>query len=104
MKHTIDTGLDRTLSKKAIEKAMDAYKARFADYDPRFDWTGDDRGEFSFSAKGIKLQGNIVVRDRQVDVDMHVPLLFRVFQGKAMDVIEEQVNLWVEKAKRGELT
>ena len=104
MKHTIDTGLERTLSKKAIDKAMDAYKARFADYDPRFDWTGDDRGEFSFSAKGIKLQGTIVVRDQKVDVDMHVPLLFRVFQGKAMDVIEEQVRAWVEKAKRGELS
>lgn len=104
MKHTIDTGLDRTLSKKAIDKAMDAYKARFADYDPRFDWIADDRGEFSFSAKGIKLQGTIVVREEKVDVDMHVPLLFRVFQGRAMDVIEEHVNIWVEKAKRGELT
>jgi hypothetical protein len=103
MKHTIDTGIDRPLSKKAIEKAMDAYKARFAEYQPRFDWTADDRGEFSFNAKGIKLHGNIVVRDRAVDVDMHVPLLFRVFQGKAMDVIKEQVQLWVEKAKRGEL-
>lgn len=103
MKHTIDTGLDFSRSKKAIDKAMDAYKARFAEYSPRYEWTGEDRGEFSFSAKGVKLHGNIVVRDQKVDVDMHVPLLFRVFQGKAMDVIEEQVNLWVEKAKRGEL-
>lgn len=103
MKHTIDTGLDFARSKKAIDKAMEAYKARFSEYSPRYDWVEDDRGEFSFSAKGVKLSGTIVVRDRRVDVDMQVPLLFRVFQGKAMDVIEEQVKMWVEKARRGEL-
>jgi hypothetical protein len=103
MKHTIDTGLDQALSKKAIEKAMEAYSARFADYEPKFGWIGADRGEFSFNAKGVKLKGSIVVRDHQVDVDMQVPLLFRVFQGKAMGVIEEQVKLWVEKARRGEI-
>jgi hypothetical protein len=103
MKHTIDTGLDAALSKKAIDKAMDAYKTRFAAYQPRFDWMGEDHGEFSFQAKGVKLHGSIRVRERAIDVDMHVPLLFRVFQGKAMDVIEEQVRFWVEKAKRGEL-
>lgn len=104
MKKTIDTGLEPDLAKKAIDKAMDEYKARFAEYDPRFDWTGADRGEFGFNAKGVKLQGNIVVRDKKIDVDMHVPLLFRVFQGKAMTVIEDQVNVWVEKARRGELS
>lgn len=103
MKHTIETGLDKALSRKAIERAMDAYRARFVDYEPRFQWTGDDRGEFSFRAMGVTLHGQIVVRDRAVDVDMHVPLLFRVFQGKAMRVIEDQVNLWVGKARRGEI-
>lgn len=103
MKHTIDTGLDFARSKKAIDKAMDAYKERFSEYSPRYDWVGDDRGEFSFNAKGVKLNGTIVVREHKVDVDMNVPLLFRVFQGKAMSVIEDQVNIWVEKAKRGEL-
>jgi hypothetical protein len=104
MKHTIDTGLDKEMSKKAIDKAMDAYKADFAEYSPRFDWTSDDRGEFAFNAKGVKLNGNILVLDRKVEVDMHVPLLFRVFQSRAMKVIEDQVRMWVEKARRGELT
>jgi hypothetical protein len=103
MKHTIDTGLDKARSKLAIDKAMDQYKARFAEYNPRYDWTTDDSGEFSFSAKGVKLGGKIVVRDHKVDVDMDVPFLFRIFQGKAMEVIEEQVVFWVEKAKKGEL-
>ena len=103
MKHTIDTGLDRALSRTAIDRAMGAYKERFAAYSPRFEWTSDDRGEFGFEAKGVKLSGHIVVLDRKIDVDMQVPFLFKVFQGKAMEVIEEQVRVWVDKAKRGEI-
>jgi hypothetical protein len=103
VKHTIQTGLDLARSKVAIGKAMDAYKARFAEYNPRFDWTSDARGEFGFKAKGVALGGSIVVHDGQVDVDMEVPFLFRIFQGKAMEVIEDEVRLWVERAKKGEL-
>jgi hypothetical protein len=102
MKQTIDTNLDKARSKIAIGKAMDEYKKRFAEYAPRYDWTGDDVGEFSFSAKGVKLQGTIRVRDNKVDVDMDVPFLFRIFQGSAMKVIQEQVEHWVDKVKKGE--
>ena len=103
MKHTIDTNLDKARSKIAIDKAMDEYKRRFADYAPRYDWVNDDAGEFSFSAKGVKLEGTIRVRDQKVDVDMDVPFLFRIFQGSAMKVIQDQVELWVEKVKKGEV-
>lgn len=103
MKHTIDTGLNVPDSKRAIDKAMDAYKARFAEYNPRFGWVSDTAGEFGFSAKGVALGGKIVVREAKIDVDMEVPFLFRIFQGKAMEVIEEQVVHWVEKVKKGEI-
>jgi hypothetical protein len=103
VKHTIHTGLEQTLAKKAIDKAMDAYKARFADYNPRFDWTSADKGAFGFNAKGVALGGTVHVHDHKVDVEMEVPFLFKIFQGRAMQVIEEQVQLWVEKARRGEL-
>lgn len=103
MKQTIQTNLGVDLSKKAIGKAMDEYKARFAEYSPRFDWTSEERGEFGFSAKGVKLGGTIVVRENAADVEMEVPFIFKIFQGRAMKVIEDQVNLWIDKAKRGEL-
>jgi len=101
MKKTITSNLDRARSKIAIEKAMEDYKARFAEYSPRYDWTTDDAGEFSFNAKGIKLGGTIRVRDNFVDVDMEVPFLFRIFQSKALEVIQEQVELWVERVRTG---
>lgn len=103
MKQTIQTGLDIPNSKKAIDKAMEAYSARFAEYQPRFAWKGETLGEFGFSAKGLQLQGSMNVREGAIDVDMDVPFLLRVFQGKAMEVIQEQVSFWVEKVKKGEL-
>lgn len=102
MKKTIPTNLDKARSKIAIEKAMQAYKARFAEYSPRYEWTSDDAGEFGFDAKGIKLSGTIRIEDQQVDVEMEVPFLFKIFQGRAMKIIEDQVELWVEKVKNGE--
>lgn len=103
MKKTIDTGLNVPDSKRALTGAMNAYKERFAEYDPRFNWVSDTRGEFGFKAKGIEIGGSLEVRDKAVDVDMEVPFLFRIFQGKAMDVIREQVDLWVAKVKAGEV-
>ncbi len=103
MKHTIHTGLDLARSKVALDKAMESYKARFAEYNPRFSWTSETRGEFGFKARGVSLDGTLEVFDQKVDVEMEVPFLFRIFQGRAMGVIEDAVKEWVEKAKRGEI-
>ncbi len=103
MKHTIDTGLNVADSKRAIGHAMDAYKARFSEYSPRFEWVSDTLGEFGFKAKGVSLDGKMTVRDNRIDVEMDVPFLFKIFQGRAMDIIEEQVNLWIAKVKAGEV-
>ncbi len=51
----------------------------------------------------MKLEGTIHVRDNKVDVEMDVPFLFKIFQGSAMKVIQEQVERWVEKVKKGEV-
>lgn len=103
MKHTITTGLGLADSKRAIEKAMDAYRTRFHDYQPRFEWKTNNAGEFGFNAKGVKLGGTIVVHDHKIDVDMEVPFLFRIFQGKAMEVVTEEVQRWVDRVQRGEV-
>ena len=103
MKHTIDTGLELADSKRAIEKAMEAYQARFAEYSPRFSWKTASAGEFGFTAKGVEIGGTIVVHDHKIDVDMNVPFLFRIFQGRAMAVVTEEVQKWVDRVKRGEV-
>jgi len=103
MKHKIHHGLDLPLAKKAIDKAMEAYSARFADYHPTFEWLSENRGELSFKAKGVKVEGEIEIEGPEIYVDLEVPFILRIFKGKAMEVIEEEVNRWVEKARNGEL-
>ncbi len=103
LKHEIHHGLEPDLAKKAIDKAMEAYSARFADYNPRFEWKSDSRGELGFKAKGVSVDGSIEIVGSKILVDLDVPFLLRVFKGKAMDVIDREVKKWVEKARNGEI-
>ena len=103
VKHEIHHGLEPELARKAIDEAMKAYGERFAEYNPRFDWKTPDRGELSFSAKGVKVNGEIEIVGPKIQVDFHVPFLLRVFKGKAIDVIDREVKKWIEKARNGEL-
>ena len=61
------------------------------------------RVELAFTVKGKTLDGSLTVEPRKVVVQMDVPLLFRVFQGKAIDIIEREVQKWIDRAKSGEL-
>jgi hypothetical protein len=103
MKHKIHHGLDPELAKKACDKAMEAYSARFSDYNPTFRWKDDRRGELAFSAKGVTVKGEIEVQGPDIFVELEVPFILRIFKGKAMKVIDEEVKKWVEKARNGEL-
>lgn len=103
MKHEIHHGLEPDQAKKAIDKAMEAYSERFAEYNPRFNWVSDQKGELGFKAKGVSVDGTIEVAGPKILVDLQVPFLLRVFKGKAMDVIDREVKKWVEKARNGEI-
>jgi len=103
MKHRIRHGLELPMARKVIEKAMEGYAARFPDYHPRFVWRSDTVGELSFKAKGLSVAGDLEIIGPEVTVDIEVPFIFRVFKGKALKVIESEVNTWVAKANGGEL-
>ncbi|HHH30448.1 MAG TPA: hypothetical protein ENK57_19195 [Polyangiaceae bacterium] len=103
MKHRIHHGLDLDLAKRALDKAMEAYSARFADYNPMFEWQSETQARLGFKAKGVKVAGDIEVVGPEITVDLEVPFILRIFKGKAMDVIDKEVRAWVEKARNGEL-
>ncbi len=103
MKHEIHHGLSPDLAKKAVDKAMEAYSARFADYNPKFDWVSENKGRVGFKAKGVSVNGEIEIAGSKILVDLEVPFLLRVFRGKAIEVIDREVTAWVEKARNGEL-
>lgn len=103
MKHEIQHGLEPDLARKAIEKAMEAYSQRFAEYNPRFRWKSEYVGELGFKAKGVSVDGEIEIAGPKILVDLDVPFILRIFKGKAIEVIDREVKTWVAKARNGEI-
>ena len=103
MKHVIKHDLDQPTAKRAMDAAFDVYKTRFSDYNPQVAWQGDTRATISFRAKGVSIEGNIELHEREIHVELKVPFLLRPFTGKAVAVVEETVQEWVAKAKAGEV-
>lgn len=104
MKHSVPHDLSLELAKKAADAALQAYKARFSEYDPQITWVNDRLAEVNFRAKGLTMKGSFEIKETAVDMDMEVPLLLRPFKNKALEVIEEQIQKWIDKARRGELS
>ncbi len=103
MKHQIHHGLDLPLAKKAIDKAMEAYSARFSEFNPTFGWVTEHKGELGFKAKGVKVEGHVEIVGPEVYVDLDVPFILRIFKGRAIEIIDREVRSWVERARAGEL-
>lgn len=103
MEHRIDHDLEPELARKAIAKAIEAYTERFARYQPEANWTSSDQVKVGFTAKGMKLQGDVRIEPRAIVVDFQVPLLLRPFKGKAIDVIEQEVKNWIKRARDGQV-
>ena len=104
MKHLIAHDLDFGLAKEVAVRAFESYQKRFADYHPKMSWVGERDARIEFNVKGLKLQGSIGIAPRAIELDLDVPFVFRLFKSKAVDVIEREVRLWLDKAKRGELS
>jgi hypothetical protein len=102
--HEIAHDLDFDLAKLAAAKAAEAYQERFAEYDYKANWVRNDRVELSFTVMGKTLDGAMTVKARKLELELEVPLLFRPFRGKALEIIEREARMWIDKAKRGELS
>ncbi|RYE94213.1 MAG: hypothetical protein EOO75_02540 [Myxococcales bacterium] len=103
MKHSIKHDLDLATAKKVTEKAFDTYKAKFAEYNPTFSWASDSKADVAFKAKGITIAGSFTVLPTQIDFDLDVPFLLRPFQGKAVEIVDKEVQEWIQKAKNGQV-
>ena len=103
MKHVMPHDLPPELAKKAAEKAFDAYRERFAKYDPTLTWVSETQAEATFSAKGIILVGNMYLRPTEIAFELDVPFVFGMFRKKAMEIMERELRIWVAKAKAGEI-
>lgn len=103
MTHDIPHDLDFDLAKLAAEKAAVAYGERFAEYNYKHKWVSDKRVELEFTVMGKRLQGAMTVLAKKLQLELDVPFVFRPFRGKAIEIIEREARVWLDKAKRGEL-
>lgn len=104
MTHDIPHDLEFALAKLAAEGAAVAYKDRFGEYEYAAKWVSDARVELGFTVLGKRLEGAMTVKAKKIELELDVPLLFRPFRGKAIEIIEKEALLWLEKAKNGELS
>lgn len=103
MKHVVKHDLDLAVAKNVMEKAFGAYKEKFEKYNPTLNWTSEHRGDLAFEAKGAKIKGAVELKPGAIEIDLEVPFLLRPFTGKAVEVIEREIQKWVGKAKAGEV-
>ncbi len=101
MKHSVphDLGVER--AKKVTESAWASYSKKFSEYSPSLNWQSDTKAQIGFRAKGISLDGAIEIREKSIDLELEVPFLLKPFRGKAISVIEGEIQEWIGKAKAG---
>jgi len=103
MKHVVPHDLDEEKAQKVAQSAFDSYKKRFSDYNPTVTWSSPKRADIAFKVKGITLKGGVDIKPSSYELDLEVPFLLKPFKGKAISVIEEEINKWIGKAKAGQL-
>ncbi|HEY5959312.1 MAG TPA: polyhydroxyalkanoic acid system family protein [Polyangiaceae bacterium] len=99
MKHEIPHDLGQAKAREITDKALEAYRVRFAEYDPKLNWKTERSAEIGCTIKGMKIGGSIEVSERAITLDIDVPFLLRPFKGMAVDVIEGEIRKWLTQAK-----
>ena len=103
MKHVISHDLDLPTAKRVAERAFAEYQHRYARFDPQFSWATDRKAKVAFQAKGLKLEGAMEVAEREITLDLDIPFLLRPFRGRALEIIDREVQIWLDRAKAGKL-
>ena len=103
MKHEVPHDLELAVARRAVDKAFESYRGRFAEYSPTMTWVSERVAHAGFNAKGIKLTGTIEVLPKSIGLQLEVPFLLRIFKNKALQIIEDEIRVWVGKAKAGQL-
>ena len=104
MKHAIPHDLDHDLARRATRAALDSYAKDFAEYQPEGEWLDDDRATVRFTVMGRTISGRVQVTGADVQLELNsVPFIFRPFRKQAIEVIENEIRGWIQKARDGEL-
>ncbi|MBK8014358.1 MAG: polyhydroxyalkanoic acid system family protein [Deltaproteobacteria bacterium] len=104
MRHAVRHDLPPDLAKLTVERAMESYTARLAKYQPTIRWVSERELRVHFSVSGVSLEGTVVLEPSEILIKIDVPLMLRIFRDRAIRVVEEEIQTWIGRAKRGELS
>ena len=104
MKHKIPHDLARDLARRATRAALEGYKAQFPQFQPGGRWTDDDTAEVWFVTPVGRIEGTVSVLAQAVQLHLtKIPWAARPFRRQAAKIVEDEVQMWIQKAKDGEL-
>jgi hypothetical protein len=103
MRHRVAHALEPALARRAAEHAFAVYAERYGRFQPEIRWSSPTRALASFHANGITVRGAIELEPGAIAFELDVPWLLRLFESRAMAVVEREVRHWTEAALRGEI-
>ncbi len=103
MKHSVGHDLDPQTARKVARHALEGYAAQFSQYSPQVNWLNEDAATVSFAAKGLTIKGQVDLRPGEIAIDLSVPFALKLFQKKAIQVVDGEIREWVDKAKNGQM-
>jgi hypothetical protein len=104
IRHLLSHDLDPTQSKGVIDAAFGFYRTRYPRAEISLLWQSDQSATLCFKARAITLKGTIVLRPGGIELALDLPFIFRVFQKRALRLIDNEANQWVQRAREGKLT
>ena len=102
MRHKIPHDLPFKTALKATHAALDSYKAQFSEFSPGGRWVTEDTAHIQFRAAGKTMEGKVYVTSSAVELEMTVPFLLRPFKAIALQVVEGEIQTWLDRARAGE--
>jgi len=103
VRHRVLHHLDTATARRVADRAWETYKVRFPRYEPEIRWLDDRRARLSFSARGLRVTGSLELSTGCIELDVKVPVALRLFKGRAMALIEEEMRRWIARAEAGDL-
>jgi hypothetical protein len=103
VKHQISHDLRPDQLEKAVRRFAEVYCERFRQYQAEASWRDPRTLDISFRVSGSALRGSVLLGPGALEIEMKVPLAFRLFKSRALRAIEEEVRPWLAAAGRGEL-
>jgi hypothetical protein len=104
MKRAVKHGVaDVARVKAAIDGAYKANAGRLSALSPKIVWNGARAVSLSITVLAKPIVANFTITDDDVLVESKVPFLFSHLEGKIMNTLAEHLELWLGKARAGEV-